>query len=150
MLFRSVVVVLLIVGAQPDHHTAAEVYLRAGNLSRALIEQIKAHAPPGRGRVNLTLVNMPGFRVARNIGAFTFSNGLNELARFASPEVATVQLSRIPIRSAPADFANGSAPVTLADLRSQLLEPSRVVLLFEEPSGLRLLTLETLDDLAGR
>ena len=69
----------------------------------------------------------------------------------ASPQVATLQLRRLDIESAPPDFANGSMSVSVADLRAQILDPSRVVVLFEkEPFGLRVLTLEGLDRLGSR
>ena len=147
----AVAVLLLMVSAQADHLTAAAVHTRAGSLSRDLVERIKMLVPPGRGPVNLTLVNMPGYLIARGIGAVTFSNGLTELSHMASPEVATLQLSRLAIESAPPDFANGSLPVSLGELRAQLREPSRVVLLFEkEPFGLRVLTVDGLDNLVSQ
>ena len=146
----AVGILLLIVAAQPDHVTSAEVHTRAGNLSRALFEQIKFHASAGRGPVHFTLVNMPAYTIERNIGAATFANGLNELAVLASPEVASLQLVRLSIPSAPADFANGSVPVELNSLRPLVRDPSRVVLLFEMPSALSVLTPERLDSFASR
>ena len=57
----AVAILLLIVSAQADHLTAAAVHVRAGSLSRELIEQIRVLAPRGGRSVNLTLVNMPGY-----------------------------------------------------------------------------------------
>jgi hypothetical protein len=146
----AVAALLFIVAARTDHYTAAEVHARAGNLSRALVAQVKTLVPPGGRPVNLTLVNMPGYRVIRNIGAATFANGLYELVQLNSSDIATLQLCKISIPSAPLDFANESMQVSLADLRDQLLDPSRVVLLFEEPSELRVLTPERLDSLGSQ
>lgn len=144
----AVVVLLLILGAQPDHVASAAVHARAGSLSRALVELIRACTPPARGAVNVTLVNMPGSLVDRGMGAATFANGLDELARLSSPRVATLQVRRMSIRNAPADFATGSMPIDPHELRSHLLDPSRVVLLFEtQPFGLTRLTREGLDRL---
>jgi hypothetical protein len=146
----AVGMMLLIVQAQPDHLTSAEVHIRAGNLSRALVQQIATLAPPGGGAVALTLVNMPAYTIERNIGAATFANGLDELARIASPKVASLEMVSIPIVSAPASFANGTVAIEPATLRSKLGERSRVVLLFENPSTILALTPEHLDRLTGR
>ena len=147
----AVAILLLIVSAQADHLTAAELYARATSLSRELVEQIRVRAP-GRGApIHVTLVNMPGTLIARGIGAFVFVNGLDEQTRLASPRVTTLQLARLDIDGAPLDFANGSMRVGLAELRAQLQDPSRVVLLFKsEPFGLRVLTLQDLDSLVSR
>lgn len=143
-------ILVLIVYSQRDHATSAEVHLRAANLTRALFAQMTAAAPPGGGPVNLTLVNMPAYTIERNIGAATFANGLTEMAHMASPAVASVQMARIDIPSAPADFANGSLPTELNALRPLLLEAGRVVLLFERPSDLSVLTPARLDSLVSR
>ena len=78
-------ILLLIVWAQRDHATSADVHLRAAEASRALFAQIRNSAPPAAGPVDFTLVNMPGYLLDRNIGAATFANGINELAVIASP-----------------------------------------------------------------
>ena len=72
------------------------------------------------------------------------------MAHMASPAVASVQMARIAIPSAPADFANGSLPTELNALRPLLLEPGRVVLLFERPADLSVLTPARLDSLVPR
>jgi hypothetical protein len=146
----AVGVALLIVAAASDHRISADLHVRAGNLSRALIEQIRILAPSDRGRVNLTLVNMPGYSIDRGFGAATFANGLHELTRLTSPAVDTLQLCRISIAGAPPDFAAGSVLVSPDELRSRLLEPSRVTLLFQAPSEFRILTPERLDAVAPR
>jgi hypothetical protein len=86
-------VLLLIAAAWPDHRAAAIVHHRAANLSRSLVEQIRTLAPPDRGPVNLTLVDMHGHNVERGLIAATFANGLVELARLTSPAVAAIELS---------------------------------------------------------
>jgi hypothetical protein len=143
-------ILLLIVWSQRDHATSAEVHLRAATLTRALFAQIATAAPPERGPVNLTLINMPGYTIERNIGAATFANGLAEMVHMASPAVVSLQLARIAVPSAPADFANGTQPIELDALRPLVLDPSRVVVLFEKPSALSVLTPARLDSLVSR
>ncbi|MQA30634.1 MAG: hypothetical protein GEU82_12495 [Luteitalea sp.] len=146
----AVGILLLIAWAQRDHATSAEVHIRAANLSRTLVELVKVQSPPGFGPLDLTLINMPAYTIERGIGAITFANGLEALARIAAPGLASIQLVRIPIPSAPADFANRTVPIELEALRAQVLDPSRVVVLFEKPTTLTALSPEILDRLASR
>jgi hypothetical protein len=149
--FPGFVVLLLIVSAQADHFTAAEVHARAASLSRELVGLIKANTPPGRGPVNVTLLNMPGITVARGIGAFTFANGLAELAHLASPEVVSVQIRNMATPSAPASIANLSSVIDVRELSAQLRDGSRIVVVFEgEPPRLRALTAETATNFTER
>ena len=68
----AVAILLLIVSAQADHLTAAELYARAASLSRELVKQIRVRAPGGGAPIHVTLVNMPGTLIAGGIGAFVF------------------------------------------------------------------------------
>ncbi len=138
-------VFLLIAAAWPDHRAAAAVHTRAADLSRDLVNEIRTLAPPDRGPVNLTLVNMPGYTVDRGIIAATFVNGLVELTRLTSPAVASLQLWQLPISGAPTNFANGTTPITSEALRSFLIEQSRIALFFQMPSDIRVLTPDVLD-----
>jgi hypothetical protein len=97
---------------------------------------------PIADRVNLTLVNMPGYIVARGITAATFANGLVELTRLTSPAVRWIQLWRIPLSGAPADFANGSTPISPDAPKTYLLEPACVALMFQTPSEIRRLSVD--------
>jgi hypothetical protein len=115
-----------------------------------LFAQIRAHAPANGAPVNFTMVNLPGYLIERNIGAATFDNGINELAVIASPRVASLQLARAALPGAPPVQANGSSPIELDLLRSELAEPSRVVLLYAAPASISLLTLDRHDSLAPR
>jgi hypothetical protein len=143
----AVGILILITWGGADHRTAAEVHLRAANLSRALVEHIRVLAPEGKP-VHLTLVNMPAGTYGGGLHAATFANGLHELTRLTSSSVATLDLLRVAIPSAPPDFANGSVLVTpAAALKPRLLEPARVALIFESTSGIRVLTPDVLDRL---
>jgi hypothetical protein len=104
----AVGVFLLIATAWSDHRAAAHVHTRASNLSRTLVDEIRTLAPPDRGPVHLTLVNMPVYTVERGIIAATFVNGLVELTRLTSPTVALLQLWRISLPRAPDILQTGT------------------------------------------
>jgi hypothetical protein len=140
---------ILIVGAQADHASAARVHTRVTDGARALVERIKAVAPPERGPVDLTLINMPDYQFEGGISAFAFLNGVPELARFASPAVRTVDLRQMPGVGEPEYVLQAIPVLTPAELRAQVAEPQRVVLLFEKgPFAARMLTREDVDRLA--
>ena len=150
-LIPAVVVLLLVVSAQADHLTAAAITTTSSSLSRELITQISALAPAGGRAVQLTLVNMPNMIVSRGIGAFLFSNGLADQVRLTSSAVATLEIRRLAVKSAPPDFAAGTVPISPAELRTELEDPSRIVLIFEtDPFGLRRLTADGLDRVLAR
>ena len=78
--------------------------------------------------MHLTLVNMPKTVVSRGIGAYLFSNGLEEQTRLTSSAVATLKVCQLAVKSAPPDFAAGTVPITPAELRVQLRSlPCRAV-----------------------
>jgi hypothetical protein len=146
----AVIVALLIGAARADHRIAASVHMRAADASRALVARI-ASAASGRGRVDLTLINMPSVEYERGFIAFAFANGLEEMAHLTSTTVGKVELWRIPVRGAPANLIEQVPLLSRAALRAQLSEPSRVVLLYEEePIAVRVLTLADMDQLTAR
>jgi hypothetical protein len=144
-------ILLLLVGAQADHSSAARVHTRVADGARALVERIKAVAPPDRGPVDLTLINMPDYQFEGGIAAFAFLNGLAELAHLASPAVRTVDLRQMPSVGAPEYIFKAIPVLTPAQLRAQVADPYRVVLLFEKgPFAARMLTPQDIDQLGIR
>jgi hypothetical protein len=146
----AVIVAVLIGAARADHRIAARVHMRAADASRALVARI-ASAAAGRGRVDLTLINMPSVEYERGLSAFAFANGLGEMAHLTSTTVGKVELWRIPVRGTPAYLIEQVPLLGRAALRAQLSEPYRVVLLYEEePIVVRALTLADMDQLTAR
>jgi hypothetical protein len=144
-------ILLLVVGAQADHASAARVHTRVTEGARALVERIKAVAPPDRGPVDLTLINMPDLQFEGGIAAFAFLNGLPELAHFASPAVGTVDIRQMPSVGEPEYVLQPIPVLTPAELRAHVADPHRVVLLFEKgPFAARMLTREDIDRLGIR
>jgi hypothetical protein len=146
----ALIVGLLIGMARADHRIAARVHLRAAAASRALVARI-ASAASGRGRVDLSLINMPGVEYERGLHAFAFANGLDEMAHLTSATVGKVELWRIPVRGAPAYVIEQVPLLGRAALRAKLSDPYRVALLYEEePIAVRVLTLADMDQLTAR
>jgi len=145
----AALLLLLVLGAQPDHWTAARLSIRAGDAVRALVERIRAVAPPGGEQVDLMLVNMPGIMVDRGMHAHAFSNGLAELAWATSSAVGTVELRQMPGWGPPDDVPRAIRRLSPDALRMHLADPYRVVLLFEsEPFGVRTVSAKDLDRFA--
>jgi hypothetical protein len=143
--------ILLLVGAQADHSSAASVHTRVADGARVLVERIKAVASPDRGPVDLTLINMPDLQFEGGIAAFAFLNGVAELAHLASPAVRTVDLRQMPSVGAPEYVLQAIPVLTPAELRAQVEDPHRAVLLFERgPFAARMLTREDIDRLGIR
>jgi hypothetical protein len=145
----AAVVLLLVLGAQPDHQAAARVWIRAGDAVRALVERIRAVAPAGGEQVDLMLVNMPSKTVDRGMHAWVFDNGLEELAWAASPAVGTVEVRRMPGWGPPDDVSPRIRALNPDTLRLHLADPYRVLLVFErEPFGVRTVSAKDLDRFA--
>jgi hypothetical protein len=140
-------VILLIAGASGDHGKSAEVHVRAANLARTLIREINAAAPPQGPRVNLTLVNFPGYTAGYGFGAATFKNGIRELVAMTSPGVSGVELYQVSIPSAPLDFAIGAVPIEPEALKTKLHSLSGAALLFQMPNEVRRLSADGLERL---
>ena len=66
---------------------------------------------------------MPKTIVSRGIGAFLFSNGLEDQTRLTSSAVATLKVCQLAVKSAPPDFAAGTVPISPAELRTELQDP---------------------------
>jgi hypothetical protein len=138
---EAIVVLLLVVGAQADHQTAARLNLRAGDAVRSLVERIRAVAPPGGEQVDLMLVNMPGVMTDRGVHAWAFANGLKELAWATSTAVGTVELRQMPGWGPPDDVPRAVRSLSADALRLHLADPYRVPLVLDrEPFGVRRVT----------
>jgi hypothetical protein len=145
----AAVVLLLVYAAGMDHRTALRLNVRAGDAARALVQRIKAVAPPGREQVDLMLVNMPGLMTERDMYAWAFSNGLQELAWAASPAVGTVELRQMPGWGPPDVVPERFRRLTPDALRAHLADRYLVLLLFEaEPFGVRRMTAQDIDRFA--
>jgi len=145
----AIVVLLLVVGAQPDHQTAARLNIRAGDAVRALVERIRAVAPPGGEQVDLMLVNFPGIMVDRGMHAYAFANGPKELAWAASTAVGTVELRQMPGWGPPDDVPRAVRSLSPDALRLHLADPYRVLLVLDrEPFDVRRVTAEDLERFA--
>jgi hypothetical protein len=143
-------VILLVVAAQPDQRTAADLFMSATAASRALVERIRAVAPSGGPPVDLMLINMPDVMADRGLSAFAFQNGLPELARLTSDAVGTVELRQMPGLGSTDQVSAQIRTLGPDALRSQLADPYRVLLVFEpERLGVRTVTAKDLEGYAG-
>jgi hypothetical protein len=94
---------------------------------------------------------MPASLSERGMGAFAFQNGLGEMAHLTNSAVTKVDLWRISIRGAPQNIVAEIPWLERDDVRVQLADPNRVVLLYEDsPVGVRRLTLTDMDWLTAR
>ena len=141
-------IMVLVAAANADHRHAAEVHVDAATLTRTLVNKISDVASTNREVINLTLINMPAYTVGHGFGAATFANGIGELVRLTSQRVADLRLYQTSLPHAPIHFANGSTLVAVESLKTELTEPSRVAILFEAPSRLRVVTARDLERLA--
>lgn len=147
----SAFVLLLIVGAQADHSSAARVHTRVAFSVRGLVEQIRFAAPPSRGPVNVTLINLPWIAFDGGIAAFAFQNGQVPLAQLASPAVSTVDSRQMPALGST-DYIPPEVPaLSPGELRAQVAEPNRIVFLFDGATfATRVLTAQDVDRLTAR
>ena len=145
----AVAVLLLVLGAQPDHQTAARLNLRASEAVVALVERIRAVAPPGGEQVDLMLVNFPGVMVDRGMHANAFASGQEELAWAASTAVGTVERRQMPGWGPPDDVPRAVRSLGSDALRRHLADPYLVLLVLDrEPFGVRRVTAKDLDRFA--
>ena len=143
-------VLLWIAAAQTDHRTAAAIHLRVAGALRLTVAKLKEVVPEG-ARTEVTMINMPAVMAAGGLHAFAFTNGLVELAHLSTSASTAVSWAFIPVRGAPPHVIPGMPLFSRNELRRQLSDPRRVLLLYEDdPPSLRRLTLADMDTLVGQ
>ncbi|HEX3554141.1 MAG TPA: hypothetical protein VIA62_13020 [Thermoanaerobaculia bacterium] len=124
---------LLVSGATTDLDAAARVHREATVASRRTVELARAGLAAGAGKAGrLVLVNFPAILARDGIGAFAFVNGLTEeLALKTGSAVSQPWLAHTYASAPEGRFANGSQPISLAELGRLSAEPQTEVILFD-------------------
>jgi hypothetical protein len=131
----TVVALLLVIGALPDHRQATRLMHQAGDTTRALYRAVAAAAPRDGSTRTVVLVNAPLLLFESGIGTPVLRDGAGQIPRFASAAITGVELRHVPLPTSLPHLTEG-APMTLAELRARVRERDAVVLAFQNPPHL--------------
>lgn len=134
-LIVAVPVLALVLMAQRDHQTARAVWGEASDASAETAALVRTLAPQRREPLTVCFVNMPGILAKQGMGAFTFSNGLTDLAHLeAGRRVERVVLSTTYGAGGTRVLANDSAPHPITEIESWARMDDRIVIYYDPSS----------------
>ncbi len=121
---------LLVSGATTDLDLAARIHREATGVSRRTVDLVRAGLAAGAG--HLVLVNFPATLARDGMSSFVFVNGLTEeLALKTGGAVSRPWLAHTYALAPEGRFANGSQPLSLAELDRLAADPETQVLAFD-------------------
>ncbi len=128
---------LLAAGAKSDLDEAAAVHREATEATRRIRELLTPRAAAGP-LDEVVLVDLPGWLPRNGVGAFAFVNGTRPMVGLTlegAIPLGIVNFYTTAPQAAPGGYANGTRPISAADLDGKIADPRRLVLRFDPQSG---------------